>query len=64
MPSWCSAASRCRVPNAIVKSARISATQSAVSCMSGAAPTFAGITISGYCMRIKPFDTAFSCSEM
>ena len=65
MPSWCSAASRCRVPKAIVNSARISATQSAVSWRTGTAPTFAGMTISGYWTRIvKLLDTAFSCSEM
>ena len=36
MPSWCSAASRWRVPNRIVNAARISATQNAVSVASGA----------------------------
>ena len=45
MPSWCSAASRCRVPNAIVNAARINATQSAVSCSTGTASTLAGMMI-------------------
>jgi hypothetical protein len=65
MPSWCSAASRCRVPNAIVNAARISATQRAVSCITGSASTLAGMRMSGYCsMMVKLLDTAFSCSEM
>ena len=65
MPSWCSAASRWRVPNAMVNAARISATPSAVSCSTGMAPNCAGTTTSGYCNRmVKLLDTAFSCSEM
>ena len=65
MPSWCSAASRWRVPNTMVNAARIRATQSAVSCSTGMAPTFAGMMMCGYCSTmLKLFDTAFSCSEM
>ena len=65
MPWWCSAASRWRVPKAMVNAARISATHSAVSSRIGAAPTAVGMMISGYWTRIvKLFDTAFNCSEM
>jgi hypothetical protein len=48
MPWWCSAASRWRVPKTIVNAARIIATHNAVSCLTGAAPTWAGMMISGY----------------
>ena len=65
MPWWCSAASRWRVPKAMVNAARISAIQSAVSSRIDPAPAFAGMMISGNWTRIaKLFDTALSCSEM
>jgi Na+/proline symporter len=47
IPSWCSAASRWRVPKAMVNRARIQATQNAVSLRTGTAPILAGMTMSG-----------------
>ena len=65
MPWWCSAASRWRVPKAMVNAARISAIHSAASSRIDDAPAFDGMVISGYWTRIaKLFETAFNCSEM